>query len=384
MPWNDNKGGGWNPGGGGRGPWGQGPSNGGGRGQGPNLRPPDLDELFKRARERLKQWFPNQAPGAVMIGLIGGAILALWLWTGIQIIPPAEQGIVLRFGAYADTLSPGFHMRFPPPIEAVSRVNVGETRQINIGFTARTEGDRSAPVAASRSSLMLTGDENIMHVDFTVQWQVKNALDYLFQVEEVEHTVSAVAESAMREFVGQTPVDQIMTVNRGKIEQLVMETTQRVLDAYRAGVSIISVSLQTTQAPQEVIDAFNDVQAASSDRDRKINEAQKYTNTVVPRARGDAAKIEQDAAAYKEQAVTLAKGEAQRFISVHEQYRAAPLVTRERMYVETMQRVLSRTNKVILDSRNGQQTVMPYLPLQGLRPSQAAPSTSSGTTGTTP
>ena len=382
MPWNDNKGGGgWTPGGGGRGPWGQGPSNGGGRGQGPNIRPPDLDELFKRIRERLRQWFPNQPPGAVLMTIIGGALLMLWLWTGVQIIPPAEQGIVLRFGAYTGApLGPGFHMRLPVPIETVSRVNVGETRQINVGFTARAEGDRSAPVV-SRSSMMLTGDENIMHVDFTIQWQVKDAVDFLFQVEDVENTVRAVSESAMREFVGQTPVDLIMTVNRGKIEQQVRETSQRVLDAYKAGVSIISVSLQTTQAPQEVIDAFNDVQAASSDRDRKINEAQKYANTIVPRAKGDAAKIEQDAAAYKEQAVTLAKGEAQRFVSVYDQYRAAPQVTRERMYVETMQRVLSRTNKVILDSGKGQ-TVLPYMPLQSLRPSQAAPQP--GATGATP
>lgn len=381
MPWNDNKGGGWNPGGGGRGPWGQGPNNGG-RGQGPNIRPPDLDELFKRIRERLKQWFPNQAPGAVLSSLIGGGLLLLWLWTGVQIIPPAEQGVVQRFGAYVTTLGSGFHLRLPVPIETVTRVNVGEQRQISIGFAARAEGDRSTP-AVSRSSMMLTGDENIMHVDFTVQWQVKDPVDFVFQVEGVENTVRAVSESAMREFVGQTPVDQIMTVNRGRIEQLVRETSQRVLDAYRAGVSIISVSLQTTQAPQEVIDAFNDVQAASADRDRKINEAQKYANTIVPRAKGDAAKIEQDASAYKEQVVTLAKGEARRFISVYDQYKAAPQVTRERMYVETMQRVLSRTNKVLLDGGNGQ-TVLPYLPLQGLRPSQAPPASSSGGTGGTP
>jgi membrane protease subunit HflK len=295
---------------------------------------------------------------------------------GIYVIPPAEQGIVLRFGAYVDTLSPGFHLRFPPPIETVNRVNVGETRQTNVGF--RTSEDSEGASSAVRESMMLTGDQNIMHVDFTVQWQVKNALEFLFQVEDVENTVKAVSESAIREFVGQTPVDLIMTVNRGKIEEQVRETVQRVLDSYRAGVSIISVSLQTTQAPQEVIDAFNDVQAASADRDRKVNEAQKYANTIVPRARGEAAKIEQDAAAYKEQAVTLAKGEAQKFMSVLEQYRVAPQVTRERLYVETMERILGRTNKVILESKGS--GVIPYMPLPGLglRPTQPAPS---GTTG---
>jgi modulator of FtsH protease HflK len=375
MPWNDNKGGGggWNSGGG-RGPWGQGPS--GGRGNGPNIRPPDLDEVFKRGRDWLRQMFPNRSPNSVVVAIIGGVILALWLWMGIYVIPPAEQGIVLRFGAYVDTLSPGFHLRFPPPIETVNRVNVGETRQTNVGF--RTSEDSESASSAVRESMMLTGDQNIMHVDFTVQWQVKNALEFLFQVEDVENTVKAVSESAIREFVGQTPVDLIMTVNRGKIEEQVRETVQRVLDSYRAGVSIISVSLQTTQAPQEVIDAFNDVQAASADRDRKVNEAQKYANTIVPRARGDAAKIEQDAAAYKEQAVTLAKGEAQKFMSVLEQYRVAPQVTRERLYVETMERILGRTNKVILESKGS--GVIPYMPLPGLglRPTQPAPSTTTG------
>lgn len=184
----------------------------------------------------------------------------------------------------------------------------------------------------------------------------------------------------MREFVGQTPVDQIMTAKRGKIESQVRDTTQRVLDAYKAGVTIIGVSLQTTQAPQEVVDAFNDVQAASSDRDRKINEAQKYANTVLPRAKGEAAKIEQDADAIKQQAITLAKGEAQRFVSVYDQYKSSPQVTRERLYIENMQRVLSKANKVILDGRNGQ-TVLPYLPGLGLRPTHPPTVSQPGTTG---
>ena len=374
MPWNDNKGGGgWNSGGGGgRGPWGQGPSNGGGRGQGPNIRPPDLDEVFKRLNEWLRQLFPNRSPRGVIAAGVAVLVVVGWFLTGVQIIPPAEQGIVLRFGAFHATLEPGLHFRLPVPIETVSRVNVGETRQINIGFQPTADGERVSNSSLTRDSLMLTGDENIMHVTFTVQWQVVNAVNYLFEVEDVEGTLEAVTESAMREFVGQTPVDQIMTVNRGKIETQVRDTTQRVLDAYKAGISIIGVSLQTTQAPQEVVDAFNDVQAASADRDRKISEAQKYANTIVPRARGEAAKIEQDAEAYRQQAITLAKGEAQRFVSVYDQYKSSPQVTRERLYVETMQRVLSKTTKIILDGRG--QTVLPYLPVPnlGLRPTQPA------------
>ncbi len=384
MPWNDNKGGGWPPGGGGRGPWGQGPSNGGGRGPG-NMRPPDLDELFKRVMEWLRKMFPSQSPRGVVAAGIGGIVVLAWLLTGIQVIPTAEQGIVLRFGQFVTVLPPGLHLRLPVPIEVVKRVNIGESRQVNIGFRASSDGERESGNNPARDSLMLTGDENIMHVTFTVQWRVTDSLKYLFQVEDVEHTLEAVAESAMREFVGQTPVDQIMTVNRGKIETQVRETTQRVLDEYRAGVTITGVSLQTTQPPQEVVDAFNDVQAASADRDRKINEAQKYANTIVPRSKGDAAKIEQDAEAFKQQAITLAKGEAQRFVSVHEQYRSSPQVTRERLYLETMQRVLSKVNKVILDGGGGQ-TVLPYLPMQGLglRPTLPPPATTPNTTGGTP
>jgi membrane protease subunit HflK len=386
MPWNDNKGGGWPPGGGGRGPWGQGPSNGGGGGgRGPNMRPPDLEELFKRFNEWIRRKFPTQSPRGIIVAGVGGLLVFAWLLTGFQVILPAEQGIVLRFGAVVTKLDPGFHIRLPVPIETVYRVNVGETRQVNIGFRASAEGESVSSSTPARDSLMLTGDENIMHVTFTVQWQVTNPQDFLFQVEDPEGTIEAVSESAMREFVGQTPVDQIMTVNRGKIEALVKDTTQRVMDAYKAGVTVIGVSLQTTQAPQEVVDAFNDVQAASADRDRKINEAQKYANTIVPRSKGDAAKIEQDADAFKQQAITLAKGEAQRFVSVYDQYKSSPQVTRERLYVETMQRILSKTNKVILEGGNGQ-TVLPYLPMQGvgLRPSQPPVVSQPSPTGATP
>jgi len=372
MPWNDNKGGGggWNPGGGGRGPWGQGPSNGGGRGQGPNIRPPDLDELFKRAREWLKQLFPNQSPVGVVAALVGGVLILAWLWTGVQIVAPAEQGIVLRFGQYVDTIGSGFHLRLPQPIEQVLRANVGARNQINIGFRPDADGRAAQTADLTPDSLMLTGDANIMHVQFTISWQITNAQDYFFQVDDVEPTIRAVADSAMREAVGQSKVDLILTSDRARIQEQVRATMQTVLDTYKAGVTVLAVALQDTKPPAQVVDAFNDQQASTSDKERSINEAQTYANSIVPKARGDASKIVQDAEAFKQQAVTLAQGESQRFLTIFEQYRASPLVTRERLYVETMQRILSRSNKILIDG-NATSGVMPYLPLPELRRNQS-------------
>lgn len=368
MPWNDNKGGGggWTPGGGGRGPWGQGPNGGGGRGQGPNIRPPDLDELYKRAREWMKRMFPEQSPFGVIFAFGGLILLALWLFTGMYQIQPAEQGIVLRFGQYADTIGSGFHIRLPQPIETVLRANVGSRNQINIGFRADSDGRGTQTADLTPDSLMLTGDANIMHVQFTVSWQITNAQDYFFMVDDVEPTIRAVADSAMREAVGQSKVDLILTSDRARIQEQVRETMQSVLDGYKAGVTILAVALQDTKPPAQVVEAFNDQQASTSDRERSINEAQTYANSIVPKARGDASKIVQDAEAYKQQAVTLAQGESQRFLSILEQYRASPQVTRERLYIETMQRILGRSNKVIIDG-SASSGVMPYLPLPELR-----------------
>jgi membrane protease subunit HflK len=386
MPWNDNKGGGgggWPPGGGGRGPWGQGPNNGGGRGQGPNIRPPDLDEVFRRGREWLKKMFPNQSPGGMIIALVGGALLVLWIATGFYQIQPAEQGIVLRFGQYVDTINSGLHVRLPPPLETVLRANVGARNQINIGFRAGGDGRTTQTADLTPDSMMLTGDANIMHVQFTVSWQITNAQDFFFQVQDVEPTIRAVADSAMREAVGQSQVDLILTKDRAKIQEQVRSTMQAVLDSYRAGVTILAVALQDTKPPAPVVEAFNDQQASDTDRQRSINEAETYAGSIVPKARGDASKIVQDAEAFKTQAVTLAQGEAQRFRSIYQQYRAAPEVTRERLYVETMQRILSRSNKILIDGK-ATSGVTPYLPLPELRRTQPPSEPRATTGGNTP
>lgn len=367
MPWNDNKGGGgWNPGGGGRGPWGQGPSNGGG-GRGPNMRPPDLDEVFKRARDWFKRMFPNQPPGGMMFAGIGGLLLILWFLTGIYVIQPAEQGVVMRFGAAVDKLGPGLHIRLPYPIEIVLRPNVEQENQTNVGFRTEEDSSRDAESDVPVESMMLTGDENVVDIDFVVFWKVADAEKYLFEVSDVEGTVKAVAESAMREAVGQAKIDSIQTEGRAEVQNKVRQVMQTTLDFYKAGVTITRVALRKVDPPAQVIDAFRDVQAARADQDKKRNEAQRYANTIIPQARGEASKIEQDAEAYKQRAITEAQGEAQRFLSILGQYKNAREVTRERMYLETMQQVLGNTNKIIVESKSG---VVQYLPLPELRRSQ--------------
>lgn len=374
MPWNDNKGGGggWTPGGGGgRGPWGQGP-NGGGRG--PNIRPPDLDEVLRRGREWLKRMFPNQSPGGIVFVFGGAFLLALWIWTGVYVVQPAEQGIVLRFGAFVDKLAPGLHVRFPYPIETVLRPNVEKENQINVGFRSDPDS-RAAGADMPAESMMLTGDENIVDIDFAVFWKVSDAERYLFEVSKVDDTIKAVAESAMREAVGQARIDSIQTEGRAEVQDKVRKLMQATLDSYKAGVTITRVTLLKVDPPGQVIDAFRDVKAARQDQEKKRNEAQRYANTIVPQARGDAAKIEQDAEAFKSQAVTEAQGEALRFLSILEQYKNSRDVTRERMYLETMQKVLGNTNKVIIENKSG---VVQYLPLPELRRSQPPAATTGG------
>lgn len=385
MPWNENKGGGggWTPGGGGRGPWGQGPSNGGGRGQGPNIRPPDLDEVFKRGRDWLRRMFPNQPPGTVMAALIGGALLVLWLWTGVYVIQQQEQGVVLRLGKHVDLLQPGFHVRLPQPIETVIRQHVLQ-RQTNIGFVEDPANPSAQPTNVPHESLMLAGDGNIVDIDFTVLWRVRDAADFSFNVVDPEETLKAVAESAMREAAGQSKFDIASGEGRGDIEDRVRSIMQATLDSYAAGVSVMKVNMRKADPPAQVLDAFRDVQAAQQDKDRKRQDAEQYANTIVPRARGEAGKIIQDAEAYKSQQIAEAKGEAQRFISIVEQYRSAKEVTRERMFLETMQKVLGSTNKIILQGEGSSSPVVPYLPLPELRRSQpAAPSAGAGSPAAT-
>ena len=383
MPWsNQNGGGGWQGGGGGggnnRGPWGQGPSGGGNQ-------PPDLDELIRRAQEKIRQIFPGGGGGSGGTGvrtgggsgpffLIGLIILGLIAYSSFFRVNVNEQGIVLRFGKLARTVEPGLHMKFPFPIETVYTPAVTNITTVDIGI--RTAG-RSA-IAVPEESLMLTGDENIVDIGFSVQWRINSAHSFLFNVEDPDRAVKAVAESMMREAVGQSKIEVLQTTGRREVQDQVRAGLQTTLDSYGAGIEITEVRLQKVDPPAQVLDAFRDVQAARADQERLRNQAETYANTVIPRARGDAAQITQAAEAYREQIVAEAQGEAGRFVSIYEEYRKATDVTRRRIYIETMQEVLGGMNKVLMDGAQGAQSVLPYLPLNELKP--AAPAAASGTT----
>ena len=363
MPWKNQGGGPW--GSGPKGPWGSGP-------QPVGPRPPDLEDLLRRGQERLQQWLPGGYFSGLGIALIVVGAMAIWGMSGFYRVQSEELGIVLRFGKYVRDAQPGLNYHLPYPIESVLLPKALRVSTISIGMTLIDDPSRRGRTMRDvpEESLMLTGDENIVDVDFSVLWRVKpNGVgDYLFNIQSPEGTVKAVAESAMREVIGRSTIQPILTGARQNIETGVQELMQKTLDQYGAGILVQQVQLQKVDPPTQVIDSFRDVQAARSDLERAQNEAQTYANRVVPEARGRAAKFIQDAEAYREQAVAEAKGQTSRFLQIYDQYKKAPDVTRQRMYLETMERVLGGTDKIILDSQpgGGGSGVVPYLPLNEL------------------
>ncbi len=370
MPWSNQSGGGgpWRPN---PGPWGGGPSG---------QRPPDLDEILRRSQDRFKSVLPGGGffggKKGIFLALI--ALLAVWAFSGFFQVETSEQGVVLRFGKHVRSVGEGLHYHLPYPIERVVIANVTENRRLEIGIrmeggAARTNvGVREVP----QESLMLTGDENIVDVNFAVVWQIKpgGAADFLFNIQNPETTIRAVAESAMREVIGRSDLQLVLTQGRQEIERSVHELMQRTLDEYQAGVLVVQVQLQKVDPPDQVIDAFRDVQAARADQERLQNEAQAYANRVVPEARGDAARISQSAEGYRERVVNEARGAADRFNSILTEYQKAPVVTRERMFLETMERVFAGTDKIVIDPSASGSGVVPYLPLGELnRGSNATP-----------
>jgi len=369
MPWSNQGGGPW--GSGGKGPWGSGPQP-----SGPT--PPDLEEFLRRSQDRLRTVLPGGNLGSKGIGLIALAAVVIWGFSGFFRVDPDELGIVLRFGQYVRDAKPGLNYHLPYPIESALTPKVTRVNRIDIGMRAAEDprrGSRDIP----EESLMLTGDENIVDVDFSVFWLIKpdGAGDYLFNIQQPEGTVKAVAESAMREVIGHSEIQPILTGARATIETAVQQLMQSTLDHYGAGIQVTQVQLQKVDPPAQVIDSFRDVQAARSDAERAQNEAQTYANRVVPEARGRAAQITQAAEAYREQTVAEATGQTSRFLKVYDEYKKAPDVTRERMYLETMERLFNGTDKIIMDSGSGGQSgVVPYLPLNELtRPAPARPAT---------
>lgn len=356
MPWNQSGGGGGGPwgggggnGGGGGGPWGQGPQGP----RGPQGSPPDLEDIIRRGQDRLKNISPRGG-GPVLFGVIALGLVALWAVQSVYTVQPDEVAVELLLGKPKNELSePGLHFHFWP-IETVEKVSTAE-KLTPIG-----------DVRGSSSGLMLSGDQNIVNVKFSVAYQVSDPRAYLFGVAQPDEMVKQVAESAMREVVGRSPAQDIFRDNRQGIADSVRDILQGTLDQYGAGVAINAISIEDAAPPREVADAFDEVQRAEQDEDRFVEEANQYSNQQLGAARGDAAQIREDAAAYKSRVVQEAEGEAQRFISVYDQYAKAPEVTRQRLYLETMERVLGSSNKVIVEQGNGQ-GVVPYLPLPELQ-----------------
>lgn len=349
MAWNE-------PGGGHKDPW----SGKNGNDQGP----PDLDEVVRKLQERLGGLFGGQKGGGGasggggfgpfgggisprIIGILIGLLVVVWLGTGIYIIEPAERGVVMRFGHYVDTTGPGPHWRIPAPIESVIKVNVDEISTF------------------SHRAAMLTQDENIVEVELTVQSRIQDAADYLFQDQDPERTLNDATVTVVRVTIGQSKLDYVMTEGRGAVAVMIKDHIQKLMDQYRTGLIVTSVNMQPAKPPDQVKSAFDDAIKAREDKERLENQAEAYSNEVLPQARGQAARILADAKAYRDRAVAESEGEAARFTAVLEQYAKAPEVTRQRLYLETMEEVFSQTPKVLLDVQESGNSLL-YLPLDQL------------------
>jgi membrane protease subunit HflK len=379
MPWSNQGGGPW--GSGPKGPWGSGPQS-----TGPT--PPDLEDLLRRSQDKLRNVLPGNLGSRGFLVIVTVAVLA-WLSSGLFTVQPDELGVVTRFGKYVRDATPqsgfvgGLNYHMPYPIEAVQTTKVLTVRQIDVGMSIQQDARRGTITRdVPQESLMLTGDENIVDVDFSVFWLIKpnGAADYLFNIQNPEGTIKAVAESAMREVIGRNNIQPILTTERQNIETAVHDLMQKTLDEYGAGILVRQVQMQKVDTPAQVIDAYRDVQAARADLERAQNEAQTYANRTVPEARGRAAQVLQSAEAYREQTVAEARGQTARFTQVLDEYKKAPDVTRQRIYLETMERLFGGTDKIILDS-GGQpgSGVVPILPLDQLtRRPQAAPAGQAG------
>lgn len=295
--------------------------------------------------------------------IIIGLILFLWLISGFYQVQPSEQGVILRLGKYVETTDAGLHYHIPYPIEEVFIVDTTKERSINIG-ASESENRRAYSVDDFTESHMLTGDENIVDINLTVVWNIKDAKDFLFKTRTPESTVKVAAQSVLREIIGQSRMEDVITGERDKIENDTKKELQHLLDGFETGVNIVRVKLQKADPPKQVIDAFNEVQRAKTDAERFKNEAEAYANEVLPKAEGEAIKRTQEAEAYKQAVISKAEGEAKRFSSVYEAYRTGKLVTSKRLYIETLEDVLAKTQKVIMEPGQRSSNMMPILPLK--------------------
>lgn len=362
MPWDNQNGSGGNN------PWG---SGGGGR---RNPQGPDFDAWMKQNQEKLQKLIPGGGGSGFVLILLG--LLVIWGLSGFYRVGADEQGVVLRFGKFHTQTSPGLNYHLPYPIETVQTPKVTLVNRVDIGMRAGADDGRSSRLTTRdvpEESLMLTGDENIVDVDFSVFWLIKDASDFLFNIQNPNGTVKAVAESTMREVIGQNDIQPILTEQRQSTEDQVRELMQKTLDEYGSGITITQVKMQKVDPPADVIDSFRDVQAARADQERARNEANAYANRVVPEAQGEAVRIRREAEAYREQTVSESEGQASRFAAIYNEYRAASDVTRQRLFLETLEKVMQKSDKVIIEQPAGGtgQGVVPYLPLDQLRKKEA-------------
>lgn len=360
MPWNQNQD---------NNPWGNKPNGSSGNG-GNKQTPPDLDEMMKKLNDRFGGFFGggnnggNKKGGEVSKGMLIGLMsiaLVVWMASGFYIVAADEEAVVLRFGQHADTRSPGLNWHLPYPIETIEKIPTLSVQRLTVGFRS-FEGGRTRKM--DKEALMLTKDENIVDISFVVQYKIKEIEKYLFEIDSNEgiNTVRDAAESAIREVIGATLIDDVMTDKKAEVELETQKGIQAILDAYHTGIEVTTVKLSDVQPPERVSKEFKDVASAREDKERAKNEAETYANSVIPNARGEAKKLILEAEAYAKEVEDRAIGEADRFNSLYQAYKIAPEVTRKRLYLETMEEVLANADKVIVDASVAKQ-ILPYLPL---------------------
>ena len=359
MPWDNKNEGPWNNNNSNNNPWGKKSNN---NGWNPNNKNDEFDKILNLYKDKFSNFF-SKGPKSFFLGFI--VLIFLWLISGFYTISPEEQGVVLRFGKYTSISSPGLNYHIPSPIEKVIKVPVTTTRNVEVGFrTQNAESIRNV----DEESLMLTGDENIVDLNFVVQWFVSDAAKYVFNIRNPDKNIKDSAESVMREVIGKTNINFALSEGRDQVRQEAQDSLQKILDRNDSGITVSSLLLQKSDPPPAVIDDFKDVQRARADQERLINEAQAYANRIVPEAKGEASKVRESAEAYKQEVIAVADGASKRFLSVYNEYKLAKDVTRRRIYLETMEKVMQNMNKVIIDNENGS-GVLPYLPLPELNKS---------------
>mgnify|MGYP006266188079 CR=1 FL=1 len=386
-PWGSPPGGGGNNGGGNN-PWGQRPGGGGPRrpgGGGGGGQPPDLDELIRKGQERLKRLFPGGFGGTGIVILIL-VIAGIWLFSGLYRLQEGEEGVELVFGRYVNTETAGLRFNPPPPIGQVYRVNVANVNRITVGYR---QGGTNSQVDVADESLMVTRDENIVDIDFVVNWVISDSFAYLFTMRDPEGTAKIAAESVMREIVGRNDLEFVITTGRTEVQEEVRTELQKLLDQYGTGIQLTNLEIRSADPPTGevqmpdgdvvgVLEAFRAVVAARNDKQTRINQAQRYRSEIIPEARGSAQRLLREAEAYKAQQVEKARGEASRFTSVLKAYQTTQDVTSRRLYLETLEEVFQNSEKIIMDTGEGGNGVVPYLPLDQLRKRQQQTSSNDG------